>query len=145
MAQVTCKVCNKPLKANSAVAAVCGARCSALLAQGVNAQVIATSYKAYCSASIPVGFITIATVHILLANNPQWGCSVSRMVQATGGDRPYLPNAKPAHPICKPVILQGNKTRWLHPWLGTQAGAQAMATGNFTNAPKLAVNKPAKQ
>jgi hypothetical protein len=137
MAQIVCKVCNKPLKSTAAVNATCGARCAKLLAQGVNAQVIATSYKNYCSTAIPAGYITIAHLHNVLAANPQWGCSVSRMVAATGGDRPYLPGSKPVHPICKPVILVGSKTRWLHPWLATPQGAQAMATGNFAGAPAL--------
>ena len=141
MAQVLCKVCGKPVKATQAVANTCGARCNKLALAGVNAGVIASAHKAYAVTAIPTGFIGIAQVHTLLANNPQWGCTVARMVQSTGGDRPYLLPAikgvgKYAHAICVPLIAAGSKARMLPAWLGTQAGAIAMATGNFTGAPK---------
>jgi hypothetical protein len=140
-----CKICNKPVKAGASVAGACGTRCAQLAQLGVNAGVIASAKQAYAVASIPAGFIGIAQVHNLLANNPQWGCTVAKMVQCTGSDRPYLLPAlgagntgklQYAHALCVPLIATGSKTRMLPAWLGTQAGAQAMATGNFTGAPK---------
>jgi hypothetical protein len=140
---VVCKVCGKVVKASASVNATCGARCSTLASLGVNAGLIASSKQAYAVTSIPTGFISIAALHLLIANNPQHGCTVARMVACTGSDRPYmavtLHGVKPftfANPIAVPLIATGSKTRMLPGWLGTQAGMQAMATGNFTGAPK---------
>ena len=151
---VVCKVCGKPVKAGASVANACGTRCNKLLAQGVNAQAIASAKQAYCVQTIPAGFITIAALHKAIANNPQHGASVSAMVKATGGDRPYLNISvkgigKFANAICVPLIAQGSKTRMLPAWLATPQGMQAIASGNFTNAPKahalqLAIYKQAK-
>jgi hypothetical protein len=138
---VVCKVCNKPLKAATAIGNVCGARCSKLATAGVTGTVIASAKQTYAISSIPAGFITIAQLHVLIANNPQNGATVSKMVQATGGDRPYLNLSvkgvgKFANPITVPLIQAGSKTRMVHGWLATTAGMQAIATGAYTGAPK---------
>lgn len=138
---VVCKVCGKPVKAAQAVANTCGARCAKLAQAGVNAQIIAQTKQTYAVSSIPAGFVTIAQLHVLIANNPQNGATVSKMVQATGGDRPYLNVGvkgvgKFAHAICVPLIQVGSKTRMVNGWLATTAGMQAIATGNYSGAPK---------
>lgn len=138
---VVCKVCGKPVKAGASVANACGTRCNKLLAQGVNAQVIASAKQAYSVTAIPAGFITIAALHRAIAAAPQHGASVAKMVASTGGDRPYLNiNVKGigkfANAICVPLIAQGSKTRMLPAWLATPQGMQAIASGVYTGAPK---------
>jgi hypothetical protein len=139
---VVCKVCGKVVKSSASVNNTCGSRCATLQGLGVNAAVIATAKQAYSVTAIPTGFISIAQLHTVIANNPQHGCTVAQMVKATGSDRPYLApmlHTKPfvyANPITVPLIATGSKTRMLPAWLATQAGMVALATGNYSNAPK---------
>jgi hypothetical protein len=56
------------------------------------------------------------------------------LVNATGGDGVLY---QPWHNICTPVFVNG--TRYVHPWLVSKAGLQALATHNFTGAPTQSI------
>lgn len=128
----TCTMCGKALPASSITGNTCGPLCASRQAQGYTP----ASYAAHkVTISLPVApakYITVAALHRFIVANPQHGCTVSRMVKCIGGDRGLV---APAHPICTPVYV-GN-VRYVHPWLGTQAGLQAMATGNYKGAPAV--------
>ena len=131
---IKCNVCGKVLKRNASIKAQAGHKCQQLQAKYTPAQLQA--HYAGLTGNVPKGYITVASLHKTIVANKHKpifaGLTVSKMVKAIGGDRAL--NA-PAHPICKPVY--NGRCRWVNGWLATQAGLQALATGNFNKAPKV--------
>ena len=121
-----CTVCGKPLTGNK----TCGALCAKRQANGQTNVSIAQRKQALSANVPPVGYIKVAQLHVICANN---FVPIARMVKCIGGDRAMYPVA---HAICTPVYV--NNTRWVNGWLGTKAGLQAMLTGNFSTAPTTA-------
>lgn len=133
-AQNFCSVCGKPVKAGKN----CGALCAARLASGQTATQIVARKQQLSVAVAPAGYVSVASLHKLCVQN---FVPVSKMVKAMGGDRAMYPVA---HPICTPCYTpQG---RYVHGWLGTKQGLQALLTGNFSSAPSVQApatnNKP---
>lgn len=104
---VKCTTCGKVLHSASAIATGKGCTCAQQL----------TPHKFYI-ASVPVGYSTIASLHLWCDNqNPP--IAISKFVKAFGGDKGA---GKPAHMLCASLYL-GN-TRYVH-----TATMQAYLTG----------------
>ncbi len=125
----TCSACGKKLTRNASQTAGVGHKCATIAAQYTPAQLQA--HYASITGAVPQGYITVATLDkAIKANKAKYpGLTISKMVKAIGGDRAL--NA-PAHPICKPIY---NGQRYVHGWLATPQGLQAIATGNYAGAP----------
>jgi hypothetical protein len=107
--------------------------CASIQAQFSTPAALQAHY-ATLTGIVPAGYITVASLHITVAQAQKSGkypgLNVNRMVTAIGRDR--VKN-NPLHPICTPIY--NGRQRWVNPWLGTPAGLQAIATGNFSKAP----------
>ena len=137
-AKVVCQYCGKHLTKAGSQAATAGHLCSKLAANGYTAAKLAQHRLAQTVTTIPAGYIKLAQLHkIVQANKAKIaGLNIAKMVRVIGGDRAL---STPAHPICTPLYT-ANGHRWVNPWLATQAGLQAIATGNFAKAPTTAAS-----
>ena len=118
---LVCPKCGKPTPKSGGI----GHRCL---------QVQAAAGKTYyVYGQPPVGYISLQNCWQLQkahhAKSPVAGFTKSKLVQAIGTDRGILP---PAHAICT-VYFAGQ--RFVHPWLATVLGMQAIASGNYSKAP----------
>ena len=81
---------------------------------------------------VPANYVKVAAVSNKIratqANNKTAiaGLSVNRFVTALGRDRC---KSGATHPIFTPIYA-ANGHRWVHPWVISKAGLQAIATGN---------------
>lgn len=127
-----CTVCGKKITKVATVQAGQGNRC-AHMATRLPAAKMQAHYKKISVASIPTGYVKLATFKPLVANNKHKiaGLTVAKVVKSVGTDRATGPLA---NPICQPYYLP-NRHRIVHGWLATQAGLTAIATGNFSGAP----------
>ena len=128
----TCKACGKPLKRASAQASGHGALCAQLLAKGITSAKVAQYHKALSLPALPKGYIFLAQLDKAIKANPTNGCTISKMVKCTGQDKALY---APMHPIAQ--VWYVGRNRVLHGWLATKAGMVAMATGNYSKAPKF--------
>lgn len=127
-----CTVCGKVLTTPSAIANGCGALCAKRQKQ-TN---LVAHKKRFTLQGIPAGYIKTTIVHkmhIVPAKANGLNVSVSKFVKAFGGD---TGSGNLAHPICRFYYVAGAKARYIHPYIATPAGLQALATGNWANAPK---------
>lgn len=135
-----CTVCGKSLKRGKSVNAGMGHTCATLQTNPLFATPAATQahYAKHTAPAIPAGYIKLATFKQIVPANKHKiaGLNINKVVKCIGRDR--AKNA-PAHAICKPVYV--NNVRYVHGWLGTQAGLTAIATGNFSNAPATKAGK----
>lgn len=131
---VTCEICGKTLTREQSQEAGMGHRCETLRQQGWDAKKLQTHYAKLRVDEVPEGYIKVAQLHKTInrerANIP--GLTVSKMVRAIGRDRAI---EGPAHPIAKPVYDQRNH-RWVNEWLATKEGLTAIATNDWSKAPK---------
>ena len=128
----TCQFCSKKITKGATVKAGHGARCAAMQKK-FTVQQWQAHYKKISVATTPKGYVKVATFKPLVKSNVHKiaGLTVSKVVKAIGTDKGANP---PVHPIAQPYYLP-NRHRVVHPWLATQAGLTAIATGNFSNAP----------
>lgn len=120
-----CTICGKPIAKPGTLQAGMGHRCAMVQA--------AQGKSFYLYAQPPTTHtLTVAKLHTIInAHKAQVpGLSVAKMVKAIGTDKGLQP---PVHPVCQ-VYFMGQ--RFVHNWLGTMAGLQAIATNNYSNAPK---------
>lgn len=131
-AKVVCTTCGKTITKAATVKAGQGSRCTHM-AQALPAAKMQAHYKRISVVAMPTGFVKVATFTKLVANNKHKiaGLTVAKVVKAIGTDRATGPLA---NPICQPYYLP-NRHRVVHGWLATQAGLQAIATGNYATAP----------
>ena len=131
-AKVVCTYCGKTITKGKTVAQGHGTRCAAIAKQFTPAQ-LANHYKARSVAVTPKGFITVGSLDktVKAAKHKIAGLTITRMVNAFGKDRASNP---PVNPIAKVYYLP-NRHRVVHGWLATPQGLQAIATGNWDNAP----------
>jgi hypothetical protein len=89
-------------------------------------------YAKHTAASIPPGFVKLSTFKQIVPNNAHKipGLNVNKVVTCIGRDKAAYP---PKHKICTPIYVNG--VRYVNPWLATQAGLTAIATGNYSQAP----------
>jgi hypothetical protein len=130
-----CKICGKTLTRASSVEAEMGHRCDVLLAAGWTGETLKAHYTKV-SGAIPEGYVKLAEFHRIVPANASKipGLTISKLVKAIGKDRAV---EGPVHPICKPIYeANARRTRWVNPWLATKAGLTAIATGDFSKAPK---------
>ena len=125
--QVFCTICGKPLKNGT-----CGPLCTKKSAAGFTAQVKLAQKAALTLPAIPTGWVSLTGVVHKTCNANL--VPVSHLVKATGGDGVLY---QPLHNICTPVYVNG--ARYVHSWLNSKAGMQALATYNFTGAPTQAI------
>jgi hypothetical protein len=133
-----CPMCGKPTPRSHGL----GHRCASLTAAGLTPELLAEIRKELTVDSVPSGYMKVADLHRLIDTKKAEvkGLSVNRMVVAMGRDRV---SAKPLHPICKPVYDSAG-VRWVSKWLATPAGLKALASYDFSKAPKVAtVEAPA--
>jgi hypothetical protein len=130
-APATCPICGKHITRTATLAAGIGATCAHLQARFTPAQLQA--HYATLTGNVPAGYVTVASFKATIPANAHKvpGLTISKLVKAIGGDRATNPLA---HPICKPVY--NGRQRWVNGWLATPAGLQAIATGNYSKAPK---------
>jgi hypothetical protein len=142
-----CANCGKVLTNSVSITNAQGHKCLAITGNFTAAQLQA--HKAHKTLpSVPVGYIKTALLHkkVQAAKNAGLAVSISKMVSAFGGDRGISPQGtptKPIHVVYNFWYVQGHKARYIHAWCGTQAGLQALASGNFTSAPSPPANKTA--
>lgn len=131
--RVTCKVCGKTLTREQSVTELIGHRCETLLKRGYDTKKLAVHY-AKATGTIPEGYVTVASLDRLIKNKRHAypGLTITRMVNAIGKDRAVDP---PLHPIARP-IYDARRWRWINEWLTTDAGLKAIASGDFSKAPK---------
>ena len=131
-APAVCQFCSKKITKGATVKVGHGARCAAMQKQ-FTANQLQAHYKNISVASMPQGYVKVATFKPLVKSNAHKiaGLTVSKVVKVIGTDRA---SGAIAHPICQPYYLP-NRHRVVHGWLATQAGLTAIATGNFSNAP----------
>ena len=123
-AQAVCQYCGKPVKTGK----TCGSLCAKKAQAGFTMQVKLAQKQSLTLPAIPQGWVSLTgkANPICKANY----IPVSHLVNATGKDGALYP---PMHNICTPCFVNGQ--RYVHPWLITKAGLQALATYNFTGAP----------
>ena len=130
---VVCQFCNKKITKGTTIAQGHGARCAAMQKRFTTAAAMQTHYAKIRVAAMPAGFITVSSLHkvIVAKQHSIPGLTISKMVRAFGTDRAANP---PANPIAQ-VYYMPNSHRVIHGWLGTAAGLQALATGQWGKAP----------
>lgn len=130
----TCQVCGKTLKNAKSIKAGIGHTCAKVQALPQFATPAATQahMAKHTAPAIPKGYVKLATFKQIIPANAHKiaGLNVNKLVKHIGSDRAKNP---PTHPICKPVYVNG--VRYVNGWLATQPGLQALATGNFSQAP----------
>ena len=135
--KVTCAGCGKVITNPNAIKAGMGQLCAKHVAGGNSKAKLLAHRLANTVATPPKGFIKLAAVGVAIrknqASNTPCGVNVNMLVNAIGKDRGLLP---PVNPVCLPVYTP-NKHRWVNAWLATTAGMVAMATGNYSKAPKM--------
>jgi hypothetical protein len=126
-----CAYCGKVLTRAASTAAGIGHKCAQLQAQFTPAQLQA--HYATLTGNVPAGYVTVASFKVTIPANAHKvpGLTISKLVRAIGGDRA---TGTLANPICKPVY--NGRQRWVNGWLATPPGLQAIATGNYSKAPK---------
>jgi len=131
--RIVCKVCGKTLTRDQSIKAVIGHRCDSLLAAGFDAVKLAAHY-AQVTGAIPEGYVKLSDLDKKVKREKGHvpGLTISKMVKAIGRDR-ALESA--LHPIARPVY-DVRRHRWVNGWLMTKAGLVAIATGDFSKAPK---------
>ena len=130
---IVCQFCSKKISKSKTIAAGHGARCATMQKRFTTAAAMQTHYAKIRVAAMPKGFITVGSLHktIVAQKHNVPGLTISKMVRAFGTDRAANP---PAHPIAQ-VYYMPNSHRVIHGWLGTPAGLQALATGQWGKAP----------
>ena len=131
-AKVLCTYCGKTITKGKTIAAGHGTRCAAMQQQFTPAN-LQKHYAKISVAITPQGFITVSNLHktIVAKKHNVPGLTIAKMVKGFGTDRAATP---PVHPIMQVYYLP-NRHRVINGWLATTPGLQAMATGNFDNAP----------
>lgn len=131
--RVVCKICGKTLTREKSVTAEIGHRCDTLIAQGWSGEKLDAHY-ATVTGAVPDGYIKVADLHRTIDRKKAGipGLTVSKMVRAIGRDRAL---EGPAHPIARP-IYDSRRVRWVNQWLATVPGLKAIASGDFSKAPK---------
>ena len=136
-APVTCSTCGKVITNPKSIANGQGNLCARHAKRGYTPAKFA-QHRQSMQSTVPANFIKVAALHkkiVATQANPKTaiaGLSVNKMVTAIGRDRCL--SGSP-HPIATPIYAP-NGHRWVNPWLATKNGLLAIATGNFTNAPK---------
>ena len=127
-----CQYCNKPLKKGASVKAGCGKVCAKLAAKFTPTQLQA-HMLAQTASTVPANYVPVASVSRFIRANAHKvpGCNVNRFVTAMGRDKGINPAA---HPSVKPVYVNGQ--RYVHQFLASIPGMQAIATQNWDKAPK---------
>lgn len=130
--RVSCTICGKTLTRKQSVDNEIGHRCDTLIAQGWTGEKL-QKHEASQTGPIPEGYVKLATFKQIVPAKVHKiaGLTISKVVKAVGKDRAVEP---PLHPIAKP-IYDSRRTRWVNPWLATDAGLKAIATGDFSKAP----------
>lgn len=130
--RVTCTICGKTLTRKQSVDNGIGHRCDSLIAQGWTGEKL-QKHEASQTGKIPEGYVKVSTFHQIVPRKVSAipGLTISKVVKAIGKDRAVEP---PLHPIARP-IYDSRRTRWVNPWLATDAGLTAIATGDFSKAP----------
>lgn len=131
--RVTCTICGKTLTRTKSIETGIGHRCDSLIAQGWTGEKL-RKHEASQTGPIPEGYVKLTTFHQIVPAKAHKiaGLTISKVVKTVGKDRAVEP---PLHPIAKP-IYDSRRTRWVNPWLATDAGLKAIATGDFSKAPK---------
>jgi hypothetical protein len=129
---VKCELCGKLLKGSAVREKGMGHVCETLLSNGYTAEVLANHYQKVTLPAVPTGWVKVADVGRFIEAHPAYGCSVSRFVSAMGKDRAI---GEPDHRITRPVYV--GRTRYVHPWLITEAGLRAMGTKDYKDAPRF--------
>ena len=129
-----CKVCGKPLSKEASMLKGEGHRCETLLAQGLTGETLTKHYAALAANEVPEGWLKLFSFHgpSVLDRLKAAGGNINKVVKAVGRDRV---SDKPAHPIAQPVYVKG--VRYVNPWLFSDEGMKAIATGDFSKAPEL--------
>ena len=130
--RVSCTICGKTLTREQSVKNEIGHRCDTLIAQGWTGEKL-RKHEASQTGPVPEGYVKLSTFKPLIARKQAKiaGLTVTKLVNVIGKDRGVEP---PLHPIAKP-IYDSRRTRWVNPWLATDAGLTAIATGDFSKAP----------
>jgi hypothetical protein len=110
-----------------------GHRCDTLVAQGWTGAKLQKHYAANTGA-IPENYIAVGALDKIVKSKKHLypGLTITRMVNCFGKDRGVEPAI---HPIAKP-IYDARRWRWVNEWLATDAGLKAIASGDFSKAPK---------
>jgi hypothetical protein len=129
-----CTICGKLLTNAASIGNAQGHKCAQLQAN-YTAKQLATHKARYTLPNVPNGYVKTAIMHqrINAAKANGLAVTVSAMVKAFGGDRGL---GTLANPICRFYYVTGNKARYIHGWFASPQGLQALATGNWANAPK---------
>lgn len=130
---VVCQFCGKKLTKGVSVKNLHGTRCAAMQKRFANVATMQTHYAKISVAVAPQGFITVGSLHkvIVAQKHNVPGLTIAKMVKGFGTDRASKP---PTNPIMQVYYLP-NRHRVINGWLATKPGLQAIATGNFDNAP----------
>ena len=131
-AKIVCTTCGKTITKAATLKSGVGSRCQHMQTV-LPATKMQAHYKRISVTTMPKGYVKVATFTGLVKSNAHniAGLTVAKVVKAIGTDRATGPLA---NPICQPYYLP-NRHRVVHGWLATQAGLQAIATGNFSGAP----------
>jgi len=129
-----CQICGKVLTRDHSVEVEKGHRCETLIAEGWTGEKLQAHYATVTVNQVPEGYVKLATFHGIIAKHKSTipGLTVTKLVNAIGKDRGI---ESAIHPVARPVY-DSRKTRWVNPWLATKAGLTAIATGDFSKAPK---------
>ena len=130
----TCTVCGKVLKNPKSIKNGVGHTCATVQAmpQFATPAAMQAHYAKHTATAIPAGYVKLSTFKQIVPANAHKiaGLNVNKVVTCIGRDRAKNP---PKHPICTPTYVNG--VRYVHGWLATPAGLQAIATGNWDKAP----------
>ena len=128
--KVQCQYCGKWLTKAQTQTQGHGKRCATVQALVNNGNALPKQYV----ASMPKGFIKVAQLHKVIISKKASiaGLTIAKMVKAIGTDKGIYP---PIAPIAQVYYLP-NGHRVVNQWLSTTAGLQAIASGNYSNAPK---------
>lgn len=131
-APVTCATCGKVITNPKSVSNTMGSLCARHAKNGFTPAKM-LQHRQSMQGAIPAGYVKVAQVSAKIratqANNKTAiaGLSVNRFVTALGRDRC---KSGATHPIFTPIYA-ANGHRWVHPWVISKAGLQAIATGNI--------------
>ena len=131
--RTVCTICGKTLTREQSVTNEIGHRCDTLIAQGWTGEKL-TKHYASVTGKVPEGYVKVADLHRKIDSKKHAipGLTVSKMVKAIGRDRAL---EGPIHAIAKPVY-DDRRHRWVNGWLASDAGLKAIASGDFSKAPK---------
>lgn len=132
---VKCEICGKTLTREQSQETGLGHRCDTLKQAGWTGEKLQKHYAKLTVSEIPEGYIKVADLHRKIDQRKHAipGLTVSKMVKTIGRDRAL---EGPLHEIARPVYVGSRRVRYVDPWLASTDGLKAIASGDFSKAPK---------